>query len=337
MAELAFDCTGARPDKFALAPSMSLSLKITETTGQRIDAIALRCQIRIEPARRRYRAAEAERLNDLFGDTQRWADTLKPMQLTTVSTMVPGFTGSIDVDLPISGSLDDPQFSVGGLVLRIVINLITKAVTAPFSLIASAFGGGAGGSGEELSYIEFANGRASLDQPDREKIATLAKALNNRPSLNLEIIGRVDPISDLDGLKRVGIERKVKAQKLKDLARKGQAPRSVDEVQVDKGEYEQYLKAAYGEESFPKPRNVVGLAQNLPVPEMEKLMMQYAKVSDDDLRQLSTQRAQTVRDALLATGQVGTDRLFVVAGKPLSNEERAKLKGRPNRVDFAMK
>ena len=161
--------------------------------------------------------------------------------------------------------------------------------------------------------------------------------MNNRPSLNLEIIGHVDPISDLDGLKRVGIERKVKAQKLKDLARKGQAPRSVDEVQVDKGEYEQYLKAAYGEESFPKPRNVVGLAQNLPVPEMEKLMMQYAKVSDDDLRQLSTQRAQTVRDALLASGQVGTDRLFVVAGKALSNEERAKLKGRPNRVDFAMK
>jgi len=106
VAELAFDCLGARPDKFALAPSMSLSLKISETTGQRIDAIALRCQIRIEPARRRYTPAEAERLNDLFGDTQRWADTLKPMQLTTVSTMVPGFTGSIEIDLPIQLSYD---------------------------------------------------------------------------------------------------------------------------------------------------------------------------------------------------------------------------------------
>ena len=106
MAELAFDCIAARPDKFALAPSMSLSLKIAETTGQRIDAIALRCQIRIEPARRRYTAAEADRLNDLFGDTQRWADTLKPMQLTTVSTMVPGFTGSIEIDLPIQLSYD---------------------------------------------------------------------------------------------------------------------------------------------------------------------------------------------------------------------------------------
>jgi len=243
--------------------------------------------------------------------------------------------GVIDVDLPISGSLDDPQFSVGGIVLRIIINIITKAVTAPFSLIASAFGGG--GSGEELSYIEFGNGRADLDKADRDKIATLARALNNRPSLNLEILGRVDPATDLEGLKQVSIERKVKAQKLKDLARKGQAPRSIDEVQVDRSEYAQYLKAAYGEESFPKPRNVIGLARDLPVPEMEKLMMQHAQASDDDLRQLANRRAQAVRDALLANGQVGAERLFVVAAKPFSPEERAKLKGRPNRVDFTMK
>ena len=83
-----------------------VTLRISETSGQRIDAIALRCQIRIEPARRRYSAAEAERLNDLFGETQRWADTLKPMQLTTVSTMVPGFTGSIELDLPMPLSYD---------------------------------------------------------------------------------------------------------------------------------------------------------------------------------------------------------------------------------------
>jgi hypothetical protein len=237
--------------------------------------------------------------------------------------------------LPISGSLDDPQFSVGGIVLRIIINLITRAVTAPFSLIASAFGGG--GSGDELSYIEFEPGRANLDKEDQAKIATLAKALGNRPALSLEMTGRADPLTDLDGLKRVGIERKVKAQKMRDLARKGEAPRSVDDVQVAPSEYPQYLKAAYGEETFPKPRNIIGLAQDLPVPEMEKLMMQHAKASDDDLRQLANQRAQAVRDALLASGQAGAERLFVVTAKPLSAEERAKLKGRPNRVDFTMK
>jgi hypothetical protein len=106
MAELAFDCIGARPDKYALAPSMSFVLRIAETSGQHVDAIALRCQIRIEPARRHYSDAEAERLNDLFGDTQRWADTLKPLQFTTVSVMVPGFTGSTEVDLPVMLSYD---------------------------------------------------------------------------------------------------------------------------------------------------------------------------------------------------------------------------------------
>src|SRR5712691_993475 len=106
MADLVFDCIGAAPDKYAVTPSMSLKLRISETTGQRVDAIALRCQIRIEPARRRYSAEEAERLNDLFGDTARWADTLKPMQFTTVATMVPGFTGSTEIDLPILFTYD---------------------------------------------------------------------------------------------------------------------------------------------------------------------------------------------------------------------------------------
>jgi hypothetical protein len=106
MTELVFDCVGATPDKYAVTPSMSLKLRISETTGQRVDSIALRCQIRIEPARRKYTADEAENLNDLFGDTARWADTLKPMQFTTVATMVPGFTGSIEVDLPILFTYD---------------------------------------------------------------------------------------------------------------------------------------------------------------------------------------------------------------------------------------
>jgi hypothetical protein len=106
VAELVFDCTGAQAERFALAPSMSFTLRIAETTGQRVDAIALRCQIRIEPARRRYSQAEAQRLNDLFGDTERWADTLKPLQFTTVSVMVPGFTGGTDVNVPVPLSYD---------------------------------------------------------------------------------------------------------------------------------------------------------------------------------------------------------------------------------------
>jgi hypothetical protein len=106
VAELVFDCIGARADKYAVVPQMVVTLRITETSGTRVEAIALRVQMRIEPARRRYGNAEAERLNDLFGDTQRWADTLKPIQFTNVSIMVPGFDGSTEIDLPVPLTYD---------------------------------------------------------------------------------------------------------------------------------------------------------------------------------------------------------------------------------------
>jgi hypothetical protein len=106
MADLTFDCIAGQADRYAVMPSITLTLRISETSGQRIDAIALRCQIRIEPSRRRYTHGEEERLKDLFGETTQWADTLKPMQFTNVSTMVTGFTGSTEIPLPITFSYD---------------------------------------------------------------------------------------------------------------------------------------------------------------------------------------------------------------------------------------
>jgi hypothetical protein len=111
----------------------------------------------------------------------------------------------------------------------------------------------------------------------------------------------------------------------------------VDDVQVDKAEYERYLKAAYGEETFPKPRNVIGLAKDLPVSEMESLMLKNTQASDDDLRELANRRARAVQDRLLATGQVTTDRLSIVAAKPVSSEEKEKTKAKLSRVDFSLR
>ena len=106
MADLIFGCTGVTADKYAVTPSLTFQLAITERSGVRVHAIALRCQIRIEPHRRRYSAAEAERLHDLFGDPSRWAETVKPIQLATVSVMVPGFTAVTEVDLPVPCTYD---------------------------------------------------------------------------------------------------------------------------------------------------------------------------------------------------------------------------------------
>ncbi len=106
MADLIFGCTGASADRYAATPTLTFSLTISETSGVRVHAIALRCQIRIEPHRRRYSAAEARRLHDLFGDPSRWADTVKPIQLATVTAMVPTFTALTEVDVPVPCTYD---------------------------------------------------------------------------------------------------------------------------------------------------------------------------------------------------------------------------------------
>ena len=106
MAELVFDCIDVQSDRYAAGPTLNFRLRVAETSGERVHAIALRCQIRIEPQKRRYAPAEAAGLNDLFGDASRWADTLKPLQFANVSAMVPSFTGSVEIDVPVACTYD---------------------------------------------------------------------------------------------------------------------------------------------------------------------------------------------------------------------------------------
>jgi hypothetical protein len=106
MFDLVFDCVDCKPDVYAATPTLVFKLRIAETTGARLHSIGLRCQIRIEPQKRRYSAMESEHLKDLFGTPDRYGDTLHPMQLATVPVNVQGFTGSTEVDLPVTFSYD---------------------------------------------------------------------------------------------------------------------------------------------------------------------------------------------------------------------------------------
>lgn len=106
MAEFSFDCTGVTAQQYSAAPALDIALRISETTGAKVDALALRCQVRVEPTRRRYSSAEAARLFDLFGDAPRWPDTLKPLQVATISAMVPGFRGATDATLALPCNYD---------------------------------------------------------------------------------------------------------------------------------------------------------------------------------------------------------------------------------------
>ena len=238
--------------------------------------------------------------------------------------------GEIDLNLPVTGNLDDPKFSLGSVIIKIIVNLLAKAATSPFALLGAIFGGG-----EELSYLDFDYGSFALSEPGIKKLDTLIKALNDRPALKLEIEGHVDLEKDKEGLRQYLFNKKIKAQKLKEMVKSGMAAVSVDDVKIEKDEYSKYLKMAYKAEKFPKPRNIIGIAKDLPVPEMEKLMLTHIEVKDDDLRLLASQRALAVKDYILKSKQVEPERIFLVEPKTLQPEKKEKL--RDSRVDFRLK
>lgn len=240
--------------------------------------------------------------------------------------------GVIDINLPIGGSLDDPQFSVGGIIIKVIVNVITKAISAPFALLGSLFGGS-----EELSWLAFDPGHATIATASEAKLQNLAKALADRPALKLEITGRTDPETDRTGLQRVSIERKVRALKLKDLVARGESTEASDIV-IKPEEYRALLTRVYKSEKFPKPRNVIGLQKDLPVDEMEKLMIANAPVGDDDLTALGNRRAEAVKEWLLENGQVSSERLFILASKSGGGGAKGNSASTaPSRVDFSLK
>ncbi|MGE5160028.1 MAG: DUF748 domain-containing protein [Betaproteobacteria bacterium] len=239
--------------------------------------------------------------------------------------------GEIDINLPISGSLDDPKFSVGGIIVQVIVNLLTKVITAPFAVLAAAFGGG-----EELGYVEFAPGAATLGEAQVKRLDVLAKALNDRPALRLDIIGRADPATDADGVRRAKYESKLRGAKVRQLTRSGGDSVDPATVRITEQERPALIAAVYSDEKIPdKPRNLIGLAKSIPAPEMEQLILKNLTATPDDLRALATARATAVRNHLEDKGKVPRERLFQV--EPKLTAEGIKDKGAPTRVDFSLK
>jgi hypothetical protein len=106
MTELRFEVLDAKPQPYAAEPTLMFRLGVDELTGETVHSVALRCQLRIEPQRRRYTPEEEERLFDLFGETPRWGDSLRPFLWTHASAMLPGFVGRTEVDLPVTCTYD---------------------------------------------------------------------------------------------------------------------------------------------------------------------------------------------------------------------------------------
>ncbi|MCA8273671.1 DUF748 domain-containing protein [Burkholderia sp. AU30280] len=254
-------------------------------------------------------------------------DTATKLPVKLAISLLKNTRGQIDVNLPVSGSLSNPEFSVGGLIWRAVLNLIAKAVTSPFSLLAHAFGSG----GEDLGYVEFAPGSYQLDDAQQKKLDTVVKMLTEKPSIRLDLIGRVDPAKDTSGLGDAYVDRLVRQQKLKDVVGQGE---SIDpmSVKVEPAEYSKYLTRAYKAADFKKPRNLIGLQKTLPDADMKKALAEHAPADDNALRALAQQRAQAVRQYL--DGKIDSSRVFVVA--PKLDAKGIEDKGATTRVDFGL-
>ena len=256
-------------------------------------------------------------------------DTATKLPVRFAISLLKNSKGEIDVNIPVSGSLSNPEFSIGGLIWHAVLNLLERAVTAPFSLLANAFGGG---GGEEMGYVEFNAGSAKLSDAAEKKLDTIAKALADKSSIRIDVIGRVDPAVDTPALRTEYVEKLVKQEKIKDVVGNGESV-DLSTVTVDPKDYDKYLTKAYKDADFKKPRNFVGLTKSMPDDEMKSALAEHAPINDASLRDLAQERAQSVQQYF--DGKIDSSRVFIVA--PKLDAQGIKDKGATTRVDFGLK
>jgi hypothetical protein len=210
--------------------------------------------------------------------------------------------GVIAFDLPVEGSLDDPNVKYGKLVWKAIFGLLGKIATAPFALIGSLFGGDAG----DLSSLAFAPGGSTLDAAATAKLQSLAKALQERPELRLEAEGAAD--ANLDGavLRKAALEGLLRRTRRAGL-------KLAEAAAVPATERERWLKAAY-EATFPAPKEAKDTKAPPPPPtaEMEQRLLSSQKVDPADLVQLADARTKGVLAWLLDTARADPQRVFQV-------------------------
>jgi hypothetical protein len=241
--------------------------------------------------------------------------------------------GVIDINLPVSGTLDDPQFSVGGIILKVIVNLLTKALTAPFSLLA-------GGGADDISQVQFLPGTARIADGSQAALGKVATALLDRPSLTMTVTGAADTVSERDAARHMLLEERLAAEARRDRLRAAPAaqanapaapaapasgPRPADTTApLSAAERAAVLKRLYQQTPLPdRPRNLINQLKDVPPAEMEARLLAGIRVTDDTMRELALQRGLAVRDALIAKG-LPSERLFLAAPKlRLSGEDDA--------------
>ena len=265
-----------------------------------------------------------------FGSSVESADAVNlPVKLAVA--LLKDRNGEIHLDVPVSGKIDDPEFSLWRIIWKVFRNLLVKAATSPFALLTSFSGG------EDFSAVQFAPGSAELSEANRENLAKLANALADRPTLKLELTGHAEAAIDEEAYRRQLLENGIRRVKFLEIARKKEiaAGQTAEMIEVTVAERPRYLKEVYRKGDFPKPRNVIGLLKDLPDVEMEKLILSHTVVGSAQLSELAWARSAAVKNELVERNGLPAERIFQ------NNVEIVRPEGKAdgwsgNRVEFGV-
>ncbi len=240
-----------------------------------------------------------------FGDQTDSKDAA-PIPIKLGVALLKDRRGVIEVDLPVSGTLDDPQFRLGPLIWKAVVGLLTKIVTAPFAALGAMFGGG-----EDLQFVEFQPGSATLSEAETKKLDTLAKGLAERPEVRLNLPLTVASAADGEVVAKQALSALVPpadpAKPFDDVAKR----KRLEAFEVVYRARLKTMPAYPAEMQAAKDPNV-----DAKLGWVQAALLDHLKPTPAALEALGKQRAGAVRAALLANKDLNPERVFIIS-KPM--------------------
>ena len=255
-----------------------------------------------------------------FGDKTESKDAVSlPIKLAVA--LMKNRDGVIDLNLPVTGSLDDPQFKLGPIIWKVFVNILEKAVTAPFALLGSLFGGG-----PDLQFIDFQPGTADLDPAAVQKAQTIVKALNERPQIKIEV--PIAAVKELDAPLLVDAQLQAHLQALQAAGGVKKKSTAVPFAQLEPAAQVDVLEKLYAKDVGGDLKYPDSIAAIKPKPEiaaakidfLTHAVREHITVGEAELTALGQQRAMNLQQALLSGTQIEAERVFLVANDKAKNE-----------------
>ena len=251
-----------------------------------------------------------------FGDKTESKDAVSlPIKLAVA--LLKDRNGVIDLSLPVTGSLDDPKFRLGPIIWKVFVNILVKAVTAPFALLGSLFGGG-----PDLQFIDFRPGAVTLEASQEDKVKAIVKALQGRPQLKIEVPIAAVPDLDRPALIDAELASELSQAMTQAPTRKKQAAATAPSFdQLDAAAKLDVLTRLYQHDLGGEPKYPDSVTSVKQKPEqisakidfLTGALREHVTVPDDRFKALGEQRAQALQQALLTDTQIDPARVFLVA------------------------